>query len=129
VGVDSLERKNSRDLYVCRHVNVFKYSKLIPVKLLIRFKKTKPATERRKTQRERGKHGFVFSDKWSSYCQLGQRRLQRVTIFNFVVKNDDRNNVDFLKSFYSTGILCVKSANVVSYPVKEYKYSIAKEIF
>jgi hypothetical protein len=62
---------------------------------------------------------FVFSDKWSS----SQTRFQRVAIFNFVVENDDSNDVSFLKSFYSAGILYVTAVNVVSYPVKEYNYS------
>ncbi len=50
---------------------------------------------------------FVFSDKWSSQG-----------------KHDfDSNDVGFLKSFYSAGILYVTAVNVVSYPVKEYNYN------
>ncbi len=62
--------------------------------------------------------------------QLGQTRFQRVAFFNFIVENDDSNDVGFLKTFYSTSILYVIAANVVSHPVKEYKYvRIAKAIF
>jgi hypothetical protein len=55
--------------------------------------------------------------------QLGQTRFKREAIFNFVVEYDDSNDVGFLKSFYSAGILYVTTVNVVSHPVKEYNNS------